>query len=140
MVTQEQEELAKKVLNYAYEVHSCLGPGLLESAYQACLLYELKQQGIFVEYEKVVPVLYKGCTIDCGYRIDMVIGHNQLIVENKSVKALQDIHLSQILTYMRLSRISLGFLFNFNVRHFKEGIRRIVLNDQFPLHPVDYIG
>jgi GxxExxY protein len=129
MVTQKQEKLAKKVLDYAYEVHSCLGPGLLESTYQACLQYELKQQGIFVECEKVVPVLYKGCTIDCGYRIDMVVERNQLIVENKSVKALQDIHLAQILTYMRLSRITLGFLFNFNVRHFKEGIQRVVLND-----------
>jgi GxxExxY protein len=129
MVTQKQEELAKKVLDYAFEVHSHLGPGLLESAYQACLLYELKQQDIFVEHEKILPVLYKGNTIDCGYRIDMVVEHNQLIIENKSVKALQDAHLAQILTYMRLSGITLGFLFNFNVRHFKEGIRRVVLND-----------
>jgi GxxExxY protein len=130
MVTQEQEKLAKKVLSCAYEVHSCLGPGLLESTYQACLLYELKQQDIFVECEKVVPVLYKGCTIDCGYRIDMVVERGQLIVENKSVNALNDIHLAQILTYMRLSKITLGFLFNFNVRHFKEGIQRVVLNDR----------
>jgi GxxExxY protein len=135
VVTQEQERLAKKVLDYAFEVHSSLGPGLLESTYQACLRYELKQEGIFVECEKVLPVLYKGCAIDCGYRIDMVVGHNQLIVENKSVKTLQDIHLAQILTYMRISGITLGFLFNFNVQHFKEGIQRVVLNDRFPSAP-----
>ncbi|MDR1143127.1 MAG: GxxExxY protein [Spirochaetaceae bacterium] len=129
MITQEQEKLAKKVLDCAYEVHSSLGPGLLESTYQTCLQYELKQQGIFAECEKVVPVLYKGCTIDCGYRIDMVVERGQLIIENKSVKALKDIHLAQILTYMRLSRITLGFLLNFNVRHLKEGIQRVILND-----------
>jgi GxxExxY protein len=128
MVTQEQEKIAKRVLNCAYEVHSLLGPGLLESTYQTCLYYELQQQGIFVECEKLLPVLYKGITIDCGYRIDMVVEKNQLIIENKSVKALEDIQLSQVLTYMRLSGITLGFLFNFNVRHFKDGVRRLVLN------------
>ena len=128
MITQEQEKSAKKVLDCAYEVHSHLGPGLLESTYQACLQYELQQQGVFVECEKPLPVLYKGITIDCGYRIDMVVEHNQVLIENKSVKALEDIHLSQILTYMRLSGITLGFLFNFNVRHLKEGVRRVVLN------------
>ena len=129
MITQEQEKSAKKVLDCAYEVHSHLGPGLLESTYQACLQYELQQQGVFVECEKPLPVLYKGITIDCGYRIDMVVEHNQVLIENKSVKALEDIHLSQILTYMRLSGITLGFLLNFNVRHLKEGVRRVVLND-----------
>jgi GxxExxY protein len=127
MITQEQERIAKKVLDGAYQVHSQLGPGLLESAYQACLLYELKQQGIFVECEKPLPVIYKGVTIDCGYRVDMLVEHNQLIIENKSVQALNDIHLSQLLTYLKLSGISLGFLFNFNERHLKNGVRRIVL-------------
>jgi GxxExxY protein len=130
MVTQEQEKTAKEVLDCAYEVHSCLGPGLLESTYQACLRYELQQRGIFVECEKPVPVLYKEVTIDCGYRIDMVIEHNQVIIENKSVRSLENIHLAQILTYMRLSGITLGFLFNFSARHLKEGIRRVVLNDR----------
>jgi GxxExxY protein len=128
MVTQEQEKTAKKVLDCAYEVHSLLGPGLLESAYQICLRYELQQRGVFVDCEKLLPVLYKEITVDCGYRIDMVVEYTQVIVENKSVKALEAIHLSQILTYMRLSGITLGFLFNFNVRHFKDGVRRIVLN------------
>ncbi|MDR1971344.1 MAG: GxxExxY protein [Treponema sp.] len=127
MVTQEQEKIAKRVLDCAYEVHSYLGPGLLESTYQACLLYELKQLGLFVECEKTVPVLYKGITIDCGYRIDMVVEHNQLIIENKSTKELNDTHLAQILTYMRLSGISLGFLFNFNTQHLKAGIKRVIL-------------
>jgi GxxExxY protein len=109
MITQEQEKLAKKVLDCAYEVHSSLGPGLLESTYQTCLQYELKQQGIFAECEKAVPVLYKGCTIDCGYRIDMVVEHGQLIIENKSVKALKDIHLAQILTYMSFQALLWAF-------------------------------
>jgi GxxExxY protein len=127
MISHEQEKTAKKVLDFAYEVHSRLGPGLLESAYQACLQYELQQQGLFVECEKSMPIMYKGVTIDCGYRIDMVIEHTHLIVENKAVKELNDAHLAQILTYMRLSGISLGFLFNFNEPHLKNGIRRVVL-------------
>jgi GxxExxY protein len=90
MITQEQEKTAKKVLDCAFEVHSYLGPGLLESAYQACLQYELQQQGLLVECEKTIPILYKGITIDCGYRIDMVIEHTQVIIENKAVKELND--------------------------------------------------
>ncbi|GHV12792.1 hypothetical protein FACS189491_06510 [Spirochaetia bacterium] len=127
MVTQEQENLTKKVLNCAYEVHSFLGPGLLESAYQACLQYEFTQQGFFVECEKPLPLMYRGMTIECGYRIDMVVEHNQIIIENKAVKELTDIHLAQILTYMRLSGVALGFLFNFNTQHLKNGIKRVIL-------------
>jgi GxxExxY protein len=127
MITQEQEITAKKVLDYAYEVHSYLGPSLLESTYQKCLQYELQQHGLFVECEKSIPVLYKGITIDCGYRVDMIIEHDQLIIENKAVKELNDTHLAQILTYMKLSGISLGFLFNFNAKRLKDGIRRVVL-------------
>ncbi|GHV60973.1 hypothetical protein AGMMS49587_03890 [Spirochaetia bacterium] len=127
MITQEQEKTAKKVLDCAYEVHSYLGPGLLESTYQACLQYELQQQGLFVECEKPIAIVYKGITIDCGYRVDMMIEHNQLIVENKAIKDLNDTHLAQILTYMKLTGISLGFLFNFNTKLLKDGIRRVVL-------------
>jgi GxxExxY protein len=127
MIRQEQEATAKKVLDCAYEVHSRLGPGLLESAYQACLLHELHQQGIFVECEKPLPLLYKGITIDCGYRVDMLIEHDRLIIENKAVKELNDTHLAQILTYMRLTGVSLGFLFNFNTKRLKDGERRVVL-------------
>jgi GxxExxY protein len=127
MITEEQEKTAKKVLDCAYEVHSYLGAGLLESSYQACLRYELEQQNIFVECEKSIPVLYKGIAIDCGYRIDMLVEHTQLIIENKAVSELNEKHLAQILTYMKLSGISLGFLFNFNEPHFKNGIKRVVL-------------
>jgi GxxExxY protein len=86
---------------------------LLESTYQTCLQYELTQQGIFVECEKSIPVLYKGIVIDCGYRIDMMVEHGQLLIENKAVKEFNDVHLAQMLTCLRLSGISLGFLFNF---------------------------
>jgi hypothetical protein len=81
MITREQEKTAKKVLDCAFEVHSSLGPGLLESTYQACLQYELQTQGVFVECEKAIPVVYKGIIIDCGYRIDMVIEHTEIIIE-----------------------------------------------------------
>jgi GxxExxY protein len=124
----EQERVASVTLDSAYEVHSNLGPGLLESAYQTCLQYELRKRGLFVECEKPVPLVYKGVAIDCGYRMDMVVEHDKLIVENKAVKTLTEINMAQILTYMRLSGINLGFLFNFNVRHFKDGVRRVVLN------------
>ncbi|GHU09419.1 hypothetical protein FACS1894151_07130 [Spirochaetia bacterium] len=128
MITQKQENIAKRVIDCAYEVHSALGPGLLEGAYQTCLLYELKNNDIFAESEKLLPIIYKGLHIDYGYRIDVLVERNQLIVENKAVKELNDIHIAQLLSYMRLSGVSLGFLFNFNVRHFKDGIRRVVLN------------
>jgi len=127
MVTEEQEKIAKIALDCAYEVHTQLGSGLLESAYQACLVYELRNKGLFVEEEKTLPVIYKNISIDCGYRIDILVEHNKLIIENKAVKDFTDIHLSQILTYMKLSNVSLGFLFNFHKRHLKEGIKRVVL-------------
>jgi len=127
MVTDVQERLAKIVLDCAFEVHTQLGSGLLENVYQTCLVYELRNKGLFIEEEKQLPIVYKKNTIDCGYRIDILVEHNQLIIENKSVKQISDIHLSQILTYMKLSNISLGFILNFNVRHFKDGIKRVVL-------------
>jgi GxxExxY protein len=130
MVSPEQERLAKKVLDAAFEVHSYLGPGLLESTYQTCLLSELKERGIFVESEKPLPVIYKGIKIDCAYRIDILVERDKLLIENKPVEELKGIHVAQILSYLRLSGISLGLLFNFNVRSFKDGIRRIVLNDK----------
>ncbi|MDR1248306.1 MAG: GxxExxY protein [Treponema sp.] len=130
MVTQEQERIAKIVLDSAFEVHSCLGPGLLESAYQTCLLGELKERGVFVESEKPLPIIYKGMYLDCAYRIDILVERDKLLIENKSVREINDVHVAQILSYLRLSGISLGFLFNFNVRSFKDGIHRVVLNDR----------
>jgi GxxExxY protein len=91
------------------------------------LLYELQQVGLFVEEEKPMPLIYRGIYLDCGYRIDILIERNKLIVESKTVFGIIDIHLAQILSYMKLSGVSLGFLLNFNVRHFKDGIKRVVL-------------
>jgi GxxExxY protein len=127
MITQEQEYIAKQVLDCAFEVHSNLGPGLLENAYRKCLSYELQQKGLFVEEEKSVPLIYKEVYMECGYRIDILIEHNKLIIETKAVSEFTDIHLAQILSYMKLSEISLGFLLNFNVRSLKNGIKRVVL-------------
>jgi len=127
MVTEEQERIAKIVLDCAYEVHSQLGPGLLENVYQTCLVYELKNNGLYIEKEKPLPVIYKNVSIDCGYRIDILVEHDKLIIENKAAKQFSDIYLSQILTYLRLTNISLGFILNFNVRHFKDGIKRVIL-------------
>jgi len=127
MVTDEQEKIAKVVLDCAFEVHTQLGPGLLENVYQTCLVYELKNNGLYLEEEKLLPVIYKNVAIDCGYRIDIVVEYDKLIIENKAVKQFSDVYLSQILTYMKLTGITLGFILNFNVRHFKDGIKRVVL-------------
>ena len=127
MVTQEQEQIAKIVLNCAFRVHTELGAGLLENAYQKCLVYELRQEGLFVEEEKPMPVDYKGIVMDCGYRVDILVEQDKLIIENKSVSELTDIHLAQIINYMKISDISLGFLFNFNVKSFAKGIKRVVI-------------
>ena len=127
MVTEEQEEIAKIVLDCAFDVHTQLGPGLLENAYQACLVYELKSKGLYIEEEKTLPIIYKNVTIDFGYRIDILVEHDKLIVENKAVKEFTALYLSQILTYMKLPNISLGFLLNFNERHLKNGIKRVIL-------------
>jgi GxxExxY protein len=126
MVTQEQEHIAKQIIDCAFTVHSALGPGLLENAYQKCLVYELQRAGLVVEEEKPIPLIYKGVHLDCGYRIDILV-EKKVIIENKAVSDLTDIHLAQILSYMKLSGVSLGFLFNFNVRSFKNGIKRVVL-------------
>lgn len=108
-------------------VHTCLGPGLLESAYEGCLLYELKKRGLNVERQKTMPVVYDGVTIDLGYRIDLFV-ENCVIVELKAVERLAPIHQAQLLSYLRLSGIQVGLLINFNVYHLANGIRRLVLN------------
>jgi GxxExxY protein len=126
MVTLEQEKIAKRVLDCAFEVHSHLGAGLLENAYQQCLVYELRQAGLYVEEEKEMPLVYKEMTLGYGYKIDILVERDKLIIENKSVSELNDIHLAQIMSYMKLSDISLGFLFNFNVKSFQDGIKRVI--------------
>jgi hypothetical protein len=119
--------LSKKVLGCAIEVHKHLGPGLLESTYQNCLAFELTQQDIPFRKEVELPVQYKGVSLECGYRLDLLVEEN-LIVELKSVEELVPIHTAQLLTYMKLSGISTGLLLNFNVTKLKDGgIKRYVL-------------
>lgn len=109
------------------KVHSGLGPGLLESAYQECLCFELLKAGFFVEKQKPMPLVYSQVKLDCGYRVDIMI-ERRLILEIKSVEALTDIHLAQVLTYLRLANCRLALLMNFNVLHLRDGIRRVVNN------------
>jgi GxxExxY protein len=120
------EELYKKVLDCSFRVHSALGPGLLESAYLECLFYELEINGLMVEKQKPMPLVYKDVKLDAGYRIDLLV-EGKIVVELKSVEALCEIHMAQILTYMRLSGCKLGLLANFNVKHLKDGIKRVIL-------------
>ena len=119
-----ENQIGSIVVDCAYKVHKELGPGLLESTYEACLVYELRQRGLRVESQKSLPVIYKDVRLDAGYRIDILI-EDKVIIENKSVEALNDVHLAQILTYLKLSNCKLGCLINFNVKFFKLGIRRI---------------
>ena len=120
-----ENDLAKLVIGRAIEVHRQLGPGLLESAYQACLFYELVKSDLLVEKEKPLPLVYDDVKLDCGYRLDLV-AERKLIIEVKSVEALNDIHLAQVLTYLKLSECKLGLLINFNSVLLKDGIKRIV--------------
>lgn len=122
-----ENEIGKIIVNSALHVHRNLGAGLLESTYQACLKYELRKSDLFVESEVGLPVVYEEVKLDCGYRIDLWIERN-VIVEIKAVDSLNDIHLAQILTYLKLSGNKLGFLINFNVPLIKNGIRRVVNN------------
>ncbi len=123
---QDINVLTNKVLGLAFEVHTQLGAGLLESTYENCLFYELKENNINVERQKKLPIIYKGIQLDTDYRIDLLID-NQLIIELKSVEALQPVHSAQLLTYMKLSNLKYGLLLNFNVPHLKQGIKRFIL-------------
>jgi GxxExxY protein len=122
----ELDDLSFRVLRHAFDVHTALGPGLLESSYKECLFYELTQNGFFVEKEKALPLVYKAVKLNIGYRIDLLI-ERKLIIEIKSVDTLADIHTSQVLTYLKLSHCRLALLINFNVTHLKSGIHRFVL-------------
>ena len=118
-------DYSKKILECAFKVHTKLGPGLLESSYQRCLEYEIKANGLFVEREKPLPLVYEEVKLECGYRVDLLV-ENTFVVEVKSVDVLAPIHLAQTLTYLRLSNLRFGLLLNFNVKSFKEGIKRVV--------------
>jgi GxxExxY protein len=120
------DELSNKVLGCAIEVHRELGPGLLESTYEQCLAYELNRAKIPFQLQVALPVDYKQIRLDCGYRIDLFVD-NSLIVEVKSIDQLLKIHEAQILTYMKLTKVRVGLLINFNVQLLKKGVRRFVL-------------
>ncbi len=121
---EESSSLTGKIIGAAIEIHRALGPGLLESAYEACLIYELRLRKLKVEPQKSMPVFYKDVMLDCGYRVDMVV-EEQVIVEIKSVTSLASIHEAQLLSYLKLSNCKIGLLINFNVKILKEGIRRM---------------
>ncbi|MCX7855588.1 MAG: GxxExxY protein [Anaerolineae bacterium] len=119
--------LSNRIIGAALEVHRQLGPGLLESAYEECLAYELSLSNIPFERQKPVPVVYKGIRLDCGFRVDLLVG-NLVVVELKAVDALMPVHQAQVLTYLKLTGCRLGLLINFNVVRLREGIKRVVLN------------
>jgi GxxExxY protein len=122
-----ENELSHKIIGCAMKVHTELGPGLLETAYEECIAYELEQTGIKIEKQKALPLVYHAVKLDAGYRIDILV-ENKVIVEIKAVEALNDVHLAQVLTYLKLSKCKLGLLINFNVRSLKSGIKRVVNN------------
>jgi GxxExxY protein len=116
------QELTSSILHCAYKVHTSLGPGLLESAYEECLHYELDKIGLIVIKQKPMPLIYEGKKLDLGYRIDLFVD-NKVIIEIKSVDALNPVHFAQLMTYLKLSNCRIGFLINFNVHSLKDGIR-----------------
>ncbi len=124
-----ENEITEQIIRAAIKVHKTLGPGLLESAYESCLYYELVQTGLFVERQKAIPLVYAEVKLDCGYRADLVI-ERKVIVEVKSVEALNEIHLMQTLTHLKLSDVRVGSLINFNVIRLITGLRRVVNNFQ----------
>ena len=118
-----ENEISKKIIGCAIEVHKVLGPGLLESTYEECLFYELRKSGMNVERQKTLPVVYKEVKLEAGYRIDLLV-ENRVVIELKSVEALNDVHTAQVLTYLKLSDNKLGLLINFNVQKLINGLKR----------------
>ncbi len=126
MNTNSLNDLTFQIIGCAYKVHRELGPGLLESTYEVCLEYELLKQGLTVERQKAMPVIYGGINLDAGYRIDLLI-ENEIIAELKSVDEIAPIHKAQLMTYLKLGNKKLGLLLNFNVQDMKKGINRIIM-------------
>jgi len=122
-----ENELAKIVFDLGIKVHKFSGPGLLESAYEECLFYEIKKYGLFVEKQRALPLIYEEIKLETGYRIDLLV-EKKLIIEIKSVEVLNELHFAQTLTYLKLSGCRLGLLMNFNSVLFKNGVRRVVNN------------
>lgn len=120
-----ENEVSEKIIGCAIEVHKSLGPGLLESAYLECLFYELQSIGLKVEKQRALPLVYKEIKLDAGYRLDLIV-EDKVIIEIKSVEALNDVHVAQVLTYLKLSGCKVGLLMNFNVIRLVEGLKRLV--------------
>jgi GxxExxY protein len=120
-----ENEIAKEIVDAAYKVHTTLGPGLLESVYQAAMVYELRKRGLRVEVEKPIPVIYEGVHLEVGFRADLIV-EDKVIVENKSVETIHPVHKKQLLTHFRLANKRLGLLINFGALLIKDGISRVV--------------
>jgi GxxExxY protein len=124
------EEVARIAVDCGLKVHQTLGPGLLESAYEACLEHSLVKRGLFVERQKIVPIRFDGVIVDAGFRIDLLV-EQELLLELKSAETIAPVHVKQVLTYLRLMSLQVGFVFNFGASTFREGCRRLV-NDYVP--------
>lgn len=121
----EDNELTSKIIECAIKVHRNLGPGLLESAYKECLYFELVRNGLLVEKEKPLPLVYEDIKLDCGYRMDLLV-EKRIVIEAKATDGLNDLHMAQMLTYLRLNKTRIGLLMNFNVVKMIDGIKRVV--------------
>jgi GxxExxY protein len=119
-------DITKEIIAAAMEVHSVLGPGMLESAYEECLMFELQLRGLKAERQVPIPIVYKEVKLDCGYRLDILV-NKSIVVELKVVDAINEVHEAQILTYLKFSGCKVGLLINFNVKFLKNGIRRFIL-------------
>jgi GxxExxY protein len=117
--------LTQKIIGCAMKVHSALGPGLLESAYEECLFYELEKSGLSVKKQVPMPLIYQSVKMDVGYRIDLLV-ENKVVLEIKAVEAVNEVHVAQVLTYLKLTGCRVGLLMNFNVAHFRDGIKRLI--------------
>jgi GxxExxY protein len=120
-----EEEIGHTIIGAAMRVHSVVGPGLLENAYETCLIYELEKHRLPARRQVLIPIRYENLTIDNGYRIDLLVG-DQVVVELKAVEAILPVHRGQLLSYLKLGRFKLGYLLNFNVAHMRDGIVRMV--------------
>lgn len=120
-----ENDISKIIIGLAIEVHKVLGPGLTENTYKECLFYKINQRGLFVEKEKAMPVIFEEVQLDCGYRVDLLV-EKKFVIEIKSVESLNEIHLAQTLTYLKLGKYKLGLLINFNEILLKNGIRRVI--------------
>jgi len=119
-------DLTYQIIGSAYKIHRSLGPGLLESAYKECLYYLLVKEALFVEKEKALPLLFEEIKLEIGYRMDLFV-ERKIVVEIKAVEAFTDVHMAQVITYLKLSGCKIGLLLNFNVSDMKKGIKRIIL-------------